>query len=54
MHLGASGYSQPGLNVENSRSVHGNAGSIQNRESPAPVFGGFTLSVHFVFLGARG
>ena len=40
--------SQPGRHVENGRSVHGNAGLIEKRESPAFAFSGFLLSANIV------
>lgn len=45
---------RPGLNVENGRSVHGNAKLLQKRELPAVASSGFPLSARFMFLGAQG
>ena len=43
--------SQPGLNVENGRSVYGNAGLIRKRDSRAAAFSELPLRTYFVFLG---
>ena len=36
--------SEPDRKIANGRSVHGNAGLMQKKESPAAAFSGFPLS----------